>query len=317
MTIKFAVVGAGGVGGYFAGVLARAGYPVALVARGEHAEAIRTHGLKIQSPKGDFTANLAQVTDDAAEIGPVESVVLAVKAWQVPVVAPQLRPLLGKATRILPLQNGVEATAQLDQALGRGPALMGLCRIISARTAPGQIVHGGLDPMIALGEPDGSPLSAAASELASALRHAGVTVETPPDIRAALWGKLVFIAAASAVGAATRSTVGECRALAPTRALLQRLMEEVVAVGRAEGAALDAASLVPGLMSFVDTIPAHGTASMQRDILDGRPSELESILGAVVRMAGARKVPVPALETIYAALLPQETRARSANAKHS
>ena len=311
MSIKFAVMGAGGVGGYFAAVLARAGYSVALIARGEHAEAIRTRGLAIKSSKGDFTCKLAQVAESPAEIGPVDFVLLAVKAWQVPGVAPQLRPLLGPDTRILPLQNGVEATGQLDQALGRGSALMGLCRIISARTAPGQIVHGGLDPMIALGESDGSPLSPAGMELASALRHAGVTVETPPDIRAALWGKLVFIAAASAVGAATRSTVGECRTLAPTRALLERLMEEVAAVGRAEGVALGA-DLVPGLMAFVETIPAHGTASMQRDILDGRPSELESIVGAVVRMAAARRVPVPALETIYAALLPQETRARSA-----
>lgn len=316
MPAQFAVFGAGGVGGYFAAVLARAGFPVALVARGAHRDAILQHGLQVQSPGGDFVVRLAQVAADPSEIGPVDAVIVAVKAWQVPEVAPAMRPLLLPSTRILPLQNGVEATPQIDAALGPGYALMGLCRIISSIAGPGRILHGGLEPMVALGEATGSPLAGNALALAEALRAAGVSVETPPDMHAALWGKLVFIAAASAVGAVTRANVGECRATGPTRALVQRLLEEVAAVGRARGVRL-APDLVAQSMAFIDTIPAHGTASMQRDIMEGRPSELESIVGAVVRMAEDARVPAPALQTIYAALLPQERRARNAKTKPS
>ena len=307
----FAVFGAGGVGGYFGAVLARAGYSVAFIARGAHLEAIRTSGLYIRSLKGDFNITPAQVTDNPADVPPVDAVILGVKAWQVPEAARAMRPILASATKVLPLQNGVEAPDQLQQVLGREHTLVGLCRIISSVTSPGHIDHTGMEPTIVLGEPDGSALSPNGQALANALRTAGVVVETPPDIQAALWKKLVFNAAFSGAGALARATIGEIRECPPARRLLQQLMEEVVSVADARGIQLGE-DVIARTLALVESVPASGTVSMQRDIADGKPSELEQIIGAIVRLGDQRGVPTPTMECVYAALLPQELRARRA-----
>jgi 2-dehydropantoate 2-reductase len=308
--MKIAIVGVGGVGGYFAAVLARAGYPVSVLARGPHLEAIRKDGLRILSPKGDFTTPVAKASDKSEEIGPVDAVIIAVKAWQVNEAAKAMRPMLADPTRVLPLQNGVEATEQLRQILGPRHPLMGLCRIIASVVSPGVIRHGGLEPTIALGEADGSGLSGNARDLAEALAAAGVTVQKPPDIQAALWEKLLFIAALSGTGAVTRSTIGEFRGIPPTRELLRQLMDEVAAVALTRGIRLSE-DVVPRALAFVDASPADGTASMQRDMAAGRPSELEAIVGAVVRFGDQAGVPTPTMDYVYASLLPQENRARN------
>lgn len=306
---SFAIVGAGGVGGYFAAVLARAGYPVSVVARGAQLEAIRRNGLRILSPEGDFTTKVEKASDKPEELGPVDAVILAVKAWQVTEAASTMRPLLTSTTRVLPLENGVEATSQLQTVLGPKAPLMGLCRIVAFVVSPGCIRHGGLDPTVALGEPDGSALSENALALAEALKAAGVTVQTPPDIHAALWEKLIFIAALSGTGAVTRSTIGEVRTCPPTRELLWQLMEEVAVVARSRGIRLSE-DVVKRTLAFVDASPADGTASMQRDMAAGRPSEFEAIIGAVVRFGDQAGLPTPAMDYVYASLLPQENRAR-------
>src|SRR5580698_4903581 len=305
----FAVVGAGGVGGYFAAVLARSGYSVSVVARGAQLEAIRREGLRIISPKGDFTTKVAKASNNPADIGPVDAVILAVKAWQVTEAGSTMKPLLTPLTKVLPLENGVEATEQLQRVLGPAHPLIGLCRIIASVESPGCIRHGGLEPTVALGEPDGSALSENALALAEALKTAGVTVQTPPDIHAALWEKLIFIAAVSGAGAVARSTIGEVRNCPPTRELLRQLMEEVATIARSRGIHLSE-DVAMRALAFVDASPADGTASMQRDIAAGRPSELEAIVGAVVRFGDQAGVPTPAMDYVYASLLPQENRAR-------
>jgi len=309
---RFAIYGAGGVGGYFAAVLARAGYSVSLIARGRQLEAIRQKGLQVESPKGNFNVRLAQVTDRPTEIGPVDAVVLAVKAWQVLEAASAMHPMLSPHTKVLPLQNGVEASEQLQQIIGREHTLLGLCRIISSVSAPGVIHHGGLEPQVAFGESDGSPLSPNAKALAEALKASGVIVETPADMQAALWEKFLFIAAVSGVGAVARSTIGEIRQCEPSRRLLQQVMEEVQALALSRGVRL-ALEIVQKTMAFVETLPASGTASMQRDIAGGKPSELEAIIGFGVRYGKQAGLETPALNYIYASLLPQEQRARSAS----
>lgn len=220
-------------------------------------------------------------------------------------------PSRAPTTKVLPLQNGVEAADRLQQVLGPQHTLVGLCRIISSVTAPGHIYHAGMEPTIALGEPDGSVLSANGQALADALRAAGVVVETPPDIQAALWAKLVFIAAISGAGAVAGATIGEVRECPPAHQLLSQLMEEVVAVAHARGIRLGD-DVIPRTLAFVDSLPARGTASMQRDIAEGKRSELEEIIGAVVRLGDQRGVRTPMMECIYASLLPQERRARGA-----
>lgn len=307
--VKIAVVGAGGVGGYFGAVLVRAGNPVIFIARGTHLEAIRRNGLHVSSPKGDFSVIPEQVTDDPAEVGPVDAVILGVKAWQVPEAARAIRPILASKTKVLPLQNGVEAPDQLQEVLGRDHTLVGLCRIISSVTSPGRICHAGVEPMIALGEPDGEVLSANGEALADALRGAGVIVETPPDIQSVLWEKLAFITAVSGVGAVARATIGEIRECAPARQMLQRLIEEVVNVAHAWGIQLKE-DVVARTLALVNSFPASGTASMQRDIAGGKPSELDAIVGAVVRLGDQKGVPTPTMDSVYGSLLPQEIRVR-------
>jgi 2-dehydropantoate 2-reductase len=306
---QFAVFGAGGAGGYFGAVLARTGYSVTFIARGAHLEAMRRDGLHISSPQGDFVVNAAQVSDNPADVGVVDAVILGVKAWQVLDAAKTIRPLLAPGTKVLPLQNGVEAADQLQQALGRQHTLIGLCRIISSITSPGHICHAGGVPTVMLGEPDGLPLSVNARKLTDALLAAGVVTMTPQDIQAALWEKLVAIAAFSGAGAVTRATIGEVRQCPPSLRMLQQLMEESVAVARTRGIKV-CDDAVARTIAFIESLPASGTASMQRDIANGKPSELEEIIGAVVRFGDQTGVATPVMDFVYASLLPQELRAR-------
>jgi 2-dehydropantoate 2-reductase len=308
---KFAVFGAGAVGGYFGALLVQAGHSVAFIARGAHGHAIRTNGLRIESPSGNFTISAAEVTDNPADIGPVDAVILGVKAWQVRDSARAMVPLLSPATKVLSLQNGVEAAVELAHILGREHTLVGVCRIINSVVAPGVIRHAGLQPTIALGEPDDSALSVNAAALADALNAAGVTVNTPPDIHVALWEKMVFIAAASGVGAVARATIGEVRECNELHLLLRQLMEEVATVARARGVYLTE-DVINRTQSFVAGMPHDATTSMQRDIIEGRPSELEAIVGAITRLGREKKVPTPGMDYVYASLLPQEKRARDA-----
>jgi 2-dehydropantoate 2-reductase len=307
--VKLAVFGAGGIGGYFASVLARAGYWVGVIARGQNLDAIRANGLQVESSQGSFTVAPARATDNPEEIGPVDAVILAVKAWQVPEAAQAMRALLSPETKVLPLQNGVEASAQVQQVVGSEHTLVGLCRLISAVVGPGQIRQVGPQPMVALGEANGAALSPNAKALADALAAAGVVVQTPSDIHAALWEKLLFIAAVSGMGAVARATIGEVRDCPPARELCLQLMREVEAVARARNIQLDP-DVIPRTLAFVDSLPASGTTSMQRDIAAGRPSELEAIIGAVVRFGDSCEVPTPAMDYVYASLLPQEWRVR-------
>lgn len=309
--MRIAVVGAGAVGGYFGGRLAEAGLDVVFVARGAQLEALRRDGLRVLSVAGDFELPRVEATDDPAQAGAADAVLLCVKAWQVPEAARALLPLLRQDGFVVPLENGVEAAEQVADAAGAARVVPGLCKILSYVTAPGVIRHAGVAPRIEFAESDGRA-SARVSALRAAFERAkGVSVAVPEDIQAAVWEKFLFIAPVSGVGALTRVPIGVLRSVPETRALLLAAMWEVQDLGRARGVALRD-GLVERLLGFVDSLPADGTASMQRDILEGRRSELESQNGAVVRLARPLGLPVPVNETIYRALLPAELRARGA-----
>lgn len=307
--MRIAVLGTGAVGGYFGGRLAEAGESVTFIARGRTLAALKSHGLRVSSMLGDFTVAPAMATDDPASVGPVDLVLVGVKAWQVPEVAQAARPLLGPQTLVVPLQNGIEAAEQLQAVLGARPVLGGLCRILAWLDGPGQVRHAGLTPSIAIGELEGG-LSERVERLRQALGVArGVTVETPHDIRTALWGKLMFIAAVGGVGAASRAPAGTFRSLPETRGLLAAVAGEVLALARASGAHLTDEAVVK-ILAAVDSLPETATSSMQRDVMEGRPSELEAQLGVVVRLAREKGLPAPATGALYAALLPLEEKAR-------
>ena len=306
--MRIAVFGTGGVGGYFGGRLAQGGEDVIFIARGDHLKAMRANGLRADSLKGDFLIQPAQATDKPQEAGEVDAILVAVKTWQVPDAALAMRPMVGENTFVVPLENGVDAPAQLMAVLGEGHVLGGLCHIVSYIVEPGHIRHTGIEPHVAFGELDGRS-SQRAQRLKAAFERAGVWAEVPGNIRAAMWEKFLFIAAISGVGAVTRAPAGVMRSLPETRQLLEQAMEEVIAVGKAHQVDLPA-DVLEKTMAFIDNLPEGATASMQRDIMEGRPSELASQNGAVLRLGSEQGVPTPTHAFLYHSLLPQDLRAR-------
>lgn len=307
--MRIAIFGSGGVGGYFGGRLAQAGEDVHFIARGAHLAAMRDRGLRVSSIAGDFEVRPVQATDDPASIGPVDLVLLAVKAWQIGEAARAMQPLIGNDTMVVPLENGVEAPEELAAVLGARHAMGGLCRILAYLTGPGEIRHAAIDPSIEFGELDGRR-----SERAESLRQVfdraeGMKATIPPDIRSAMWSKFLFIAPVSGLGAVTRAPIGVTRAMPETRRLLVEALEEIVTLAGAVGVSLPS-DAVQKTLAFTDAIPSDGTSSMQRDMMEGRPSELEAQVGAVVRLAERAGVDVPVHRFFLAALLPQERRAR-------
>ena len=307
--MRIAVFGAGGVGGYLGGRLAEAGRDVVLVARGDHLRAIREKGLRLESIAGDVTIDPIEATDDPSEVGTVDAVIVATKTWQLPEAAGAIPPLVGPATMVVPVLNGVEAADVLADVLGREHVIGGLCGMISYVVGPGHIRHAGAEPWVTFGEFDGG-----ATERVRRLEEAmsgcrGLRVEVAEDIQAALWEKLMFITATGGVGAVTRAPMGVFRAVPETRGLLQEAMREVVRVAGARGVTIPPEA-VEERMAFIDGLEAHGTSSMQRDIVEGKRSELDAWNGAVVRLGRDAGVETPVHSAIYASLLPQELRAR-------
>jgi 2-dehydropantoate 2-reductase len=307
--MKFAIFGTGGVGGYFGGRLAQAGQDVTFIARGAHLAAIQASGLRVDSINGDFTIHPASVTDSPQTIGAVDVVVLAVKAWQLSDAIEHIQPLLGADTIILPLLNGMEHMDSLMAKFGREHLIGGLCRISVFIAAPGHIKHVGVPPYIAFGELDNSKSQRIESLYKIFTSLQGVTVEAPADITAAMWEKFIFISGTSGIGALTRQPVGDYRSNPESRAMLIAAMNETAAVARERGANISA-TFVDETIQRIDNLPPQMLASMQKDMMEGRPSELNEQTGAVIRMGKAVSVPTPTHEKIYAELLPREQKAR-------
>lgn len=306
--MRIAIVGAGGVGGYFGGRLAQAGVDTVFIARGATLEALRTRGLRVESINGDFSVPHVHAVEDPAEAGQVDAILLAVKAWQLAEVAPRLEPMLKQETIVVPLENGMEAPDALASALGREHAAGGMCAIVSFAVAPGHIRHIAADPRIVFGELD-NQRTFRAEALLAALKSAGISAEIAQDIQHSMWTKFLFIVPYSAVGAVTRMPAGVWRSIPESRALAERGIDELLAVARARGVDLGSEAKARTL-SYMDALPPDATASMQRDIIEGKPSELDAQVGAVVRMARAAGIAVPTFDALYGALLPQELKAK-------
>lgn len=307
--MKIAIMGSGGVGGYFGGLLAQAGEDVTFIARGEHLRAIQSNGLRVESVHGGFTIQPAHATDDPAEIGPVDLVLSTTKTYQIEESTEAMRPLVGAETAVLPLQNGVDASERMAAILGPEPVLGGACWVVSAIVAPGEIQQRSQFRRIALGELNGQ-ITPRAEQIAAALDRAGAVVDLSAEINKVRWAKFLFIASISGVGAVTRVPAGEVTKCAEARSLLEESMCEIEALAQAAGVTLDE-DAVEKAMEFCDNLAPDATASMQRDIIDGKPSELEAQNGYVMRRGAELGVAVPVNGFIYRALLPQERRARA------
>lgn len=305
--MRILIYGAGGAGGFFGAQLARAGEEVIFLARGAHLQAIRRDGLRIDMPEGEIVIQPAQATDNPADAGKVDVVILGVKAWQVREAAEAMRPVIGPDTMVVPLQNGVDAPAELADVLGAKHVAGGTCATISWLTAPGRIRSVMSSNFIRFGELDNRP-SERVVRLKDAFKRSGTNVEVPADIQRALWSKFLVVTAFGGVGAVTRAPIGVTRSLPETRRMLEQCMEEVLAVAQARGVAMFD-NAVAESMSVLDSIGGNATASLQRDIADGRPTELDYWNGAVVRLGREADVPTPTHSFIVRSLLPLHLQA--------
>ena len=294
------MVGTGGIGGYFGGLLARAGHDVAFIARGEHLRAMRAHGLKILSVHGDFEIRPARATDNPAEIGAVDLTIFAVKTYDTDSAAELMRPLVGPQTAILPLQNGVESAARLSRYFEKQAILGGAAWIVASIAEPGVIRQESQFRRITFGELDGRGTQRA-RDIYEALKQSGATVEVSDEIEKVLWTKLLFIASFSGITSVTRAPAGPVLACDESRSLFVRAMREVEAVARAKGIPLDS-DVVDKTLVFADGFGATATSSMMRDVVAGRRLEYDALNGAVVRAGRETGVPTPVHEFLWTCL---------------
>jgi 2-dehydropantoate 2-reductase len=290
-------------------MLARSGNDVRLLARGAALRAIRAQGLHTHGPDGDHAVPIARASEDADALGPAAIVLVTVKAWQLAELGPRLAPLVGDRTLVIPTQNGIEASEELARSLGDEHVIGGVCRVISWAEQPGQIRWIGPPPLLTIG-PRHPGQAEAVQTCAAVLEAGGIEVHVTGAIERARWMKFLFITPFAAVGAVERAPVGVLRRQPQSRARLEAAMREIVEVAAARGVELppDAVAVT---MQRLELPPEEATTSMHRDIVNGRPSELHELIGAVVRLGRELHVATPVSTELYAQLEPLESRARA------
>ena len=307
--MRIAVYGAGGVGGYFGGRLAQAGADVHFIARGAHLRALREHGLRVRSVKGDFEIPVP-VTDDPAEVGWCDFVLFCVKTFDTDAAAARLGPLVGDGSAVMSLQNGVENVDKLARAVGDEHVMGGAAFIFAQIAEPGVIAHTGGPASITFGELDGRA-SPRAKRLLACCEQAGIEAELSASIKTVLWAKLAFICAQAGMTAAVRLPIGEIRGAAAAWAAFGRLVAEVCAVAEADGTPVPQAAQERAL-ALAQAAEPGSFSSLHDDLVAGRRMELEALHGFVVRRAAQHGLAVPTSEAVYAILQPWAIRNQQA-----
>lgn len=299
--MRIVIMGSGGTGGYFGAKLARAGEEVTFVARGAHLAALRDNGLRVKSAvEGEWTVRAAAV--ERLDGAPAADLVLfCVKSFDTEEAARLIRPVVGPATGVLSIQNGVDNEEKLAQVLGAGHVLGGAVRVFATIAAPGVIAHtfGG---HLAFGEMDGRETERARAFLA-ACRKASIPAELVPDVTRTLWEKYVFLTTHAGVTALTRCPAGVLRAVPEIRELYRRTVTEILAIGRAAGVPVDDGLLEQG-MKFLDAVAPNAYSSLHHDLVTGKRLELDALHGHAVRLAERHGVAAPTVFAVYAALRP-------------
>lgn len=305
--MKIAIMGTGGVGGYYGGLLAVAGHDVVFIARGAHLEAIRKNGLAVKSVFGNFRVQPATATDNPASIGPVDLVLFSTKTYGTEEAAQAIVPITGRDTAVISFQNGVEAAEKIGRVVGHEHMIGGVTWLSAAIEELGVISQYSQFRRIDIGEFSGE-VTQRTEMIAEVLKSTGADVEVVTNIVQVLWTKFVFISAISALGGLTRVATGDYRSVPESRAVLIGALNEVIAVAGAKGIRLEP-DLVAKTLEFIDGAPPAMLPSMQRDIEAGRRSELESMIGVVVRLGAELNVPTPIMALAYAALKPGHLKA--------
>lgn len=296
--MKIAVMGSGGVGGFYGGRLANAGYDVSFIARGSHMAAMQAHGLTIENqPQGDIHVPRVNVTDDPATIGVADLVLIAVKLWDTEAAVSAVKPMVGPKTAVVSLQNGVIKDDILRRAFGKAAVIGGVGYVAANISRPGVIHQTGTMQRCIVGEYDG-PRSARVTELHEALLRAGIKAEISDDIRRTTWEKFAFLVGLSGSTTTMRSAIGAIREHPQTRGFLFDLMKETVAVGRAHGVNLPD-DYAKQRLAFVDTMAVDMTSSMHHDLNSGNPLEVSWLSGGVVQLGKEVGVPTPANRAVW------------------
>ena len=299
--MRIAVMGAGSVGGYLGGMLARGGHDVSLIARGAHLAAIRERGLRVVRDSEEFTVNCA-ATDNPADVGPVDVALLTTKTYQNSDAVPAMAPMVGPGTVVLCLQNGIDSYLPPAEAFGAERVLAGAVYIEAGRDSPGVTRQAGDVVRVVFGEPDG-PLSERGRAIADAFNESGVPAELTGDIRTGLWSKFLFIATMAGVTSMARATLAELMPRPEWRDVVVRCLREIEAAGRANGVNFPP-DVHDTTLAYIEDNLADLQASMHTDVMAGRPLELETFTGAVCRAGRAGGVPTPINDVIYAMLKP-------------
>jgi 2-dehydropantoate 2-reductase len=310
--MKIAVMGAGGVGGYFGGLLARAGEDATFIARGAHLDAIRRNGLRVVSDlSGEFTVQ-SKATDDTGSVGPVDLVLYTVKMYHNAQAIPAVVPMVGENTVVLTLQNGIDNGDRLAAALGVEHVMVGMAVLQGRIREPGVVEQLGQVGRVVFGEM-GPGITPRGRRLLEVFRKGGWNVELSDNALREVWRKFIYLTGSAEVNAATQLPYGEMRAIPETRELILAAWQEILDVGKASGAPVDD-GMLEWCATALDNFPASGMASLAKDFRDGRPVELDGLTGAVVRMGRELGVPTPIHSTIYALLRPAAMRIERANA---
>jgi 2-dehydropantoate 2-reductase len=289
--MKIAVMGTGGIGGYFGARLADGGAEVSFIARGAHLAALRERGLAIEGGPRPIHVRHVDATDDPRAIGPVDLVMFGVKLWDTQAALEQIKPLVGPATAIVSFQNGVLKDDELRAAFDPARVMGGVAYVTTAIDRPGVIRQTGTMERLIFGEFDGRR-SARAEAFLAACRAGDINAEISPDIRREIWQKFVFLVGFSATTTSMRKPIGPIRENPQTRAFLRDLMREVVAVGRAHGVGLPA-DFADQRLSFADQLAPDSTTSMHHDLERGNRLEVGWLSGGVVALGQAVNVPTP------------------------
>jgi 2-dehydropantoate 2-reductase len=300
--MRIAIVGSGGVGGYFGGRLAATGADVTFLARGAHLDALRTRGLRIDSPKGNVHLAHVNAAADPAEVGPADIVFFAVKLYDTETAIAMLPPLIGPDTVVIPLQNGVDSVARLTRAVGASHTGGGTCYVSAVIAEPGVIRHTAMDHLI-FGEMDGSRTTRMES-LLEACRPAGFQATLSTDVNVDIWTKFVRLSVFSGMTAVTRSPLGVVCGDPQLFAMLKDAVREALSVAHARGIAVPATA-VDDVATAYATLPPQTKSSMLEDLERGRRIELPWLSGAVVRLGREVGVETPTHKFINAVLGPQ------------
>ena len=299
--MRIAVMGAGSVGGYLGGMLARGGHDVSLIARGAHLAAIRERGLRVVRDNEEFTVSCA-ATDNPADVGQVELALLTVKTYQNSAAVPAMTPMVSPDTTVLCLQNGIDSYLTPAAAFGGERVMAGAVYIEAGLDGAGVARQAGDVVRVVIGEPDGS-LSERGQAIANAFNASGIPAELTGDIRTGLWAKFLFIATMAGVTAMARQSLAELMPRPEWREVVVGCLREVEAAGRANDVDFPP-DIHATTVAYIEDNLADLQASMHTDVVAGRPLELEALNGAVVRAGRAAGVPTPINDVVYAMLKP-------------